>query len=258
MPDFLQQMATASHERLEQARRTTSETNMRRAAERMIPARTFRPDGFAIIAEIKRAAPSVGVLNTDIDVADIARSYASGGATAVSVLTEPSCFGGSLRDLREARDCPLPVMRKDFLVAPYQVYETLVNGADGVLLIAALLDDATLSEMLHITNELGMFALAEAFDETDLERAQRAGAEIIGVNCRNLRDLSVDFSRFKRLRALIDSERVAIAESGITTAEQLAYVRQLDYDGALIGSALMRRADPATALRDLQLQEVKL
>ena len=254
MPDFLDQMARSSADRLGVARQVTTESDMRRAAESMPPARELRlGNDFGVIAEVKRAAPSAGVLRAEVDVAERARQYEQAGAKAVSVLTEPDRFGGSLIDLRSASaGTSLPVMRKDFLVDPYQIYEARANGADGVLLITAVLDDSTLRESLSVAAYLGMFALVEAFNELDIERAQVAGAELIGVNCRNLRDLSVDFKRFKDLRDLIDPDRRAVAESGINTREEFREVESLGYHAALIGSALMREEDPTATLQRLR------
>lgn len=252
MPDFLTQMADSSAERAARTRAETPEGEMRRAAEHMPPTRRLQLDDFGVIAEVKRAAPSTGVLQEQADVASIAREYASAGASAISVLTEPSRFNGDLKDLRDVRAVSdAPVMRKDFLVQPYQLFEARANGADGVLLIAAILDDDTLREMLGICEYLGLFALVEAFGELDVERAQLAGADIVGINCRNLRDLSVDFARFERLRAYIDPDRIAVAESGISSHEELAHVRELGYRAALIGSALMRESEPGAALQRL-------
>lgn len=252
MPDFLQSMAKASAERVAAARRRISDAAIREAAEHAAPARRLRlGEDFGVIAEIKRSAPSSGRLAEAVDVAARAQAYERAGAVAVSVLTEPASFGGDLRDLREAATAGLPVMRKDFLVDAYQLYEARAHGADGVLLIAAILDDNQLRELLGVAEYLGLFALVEAFDEVDVERAQCAGAELVGVNCRNLRDLSVEFARFERLRPLIDRDRKAVAESGITAPEQLTAVRELGYHAALVGSALMRQADPAAALRQL-------
>jgi indole-3-glycerol phosphate synthase len=256
MPDFLQQMAEASMRRAADARAVTPEAEMRRAAEAMPPPRKFRPSEFAVIAEIKRVSPAAGVLQADANPAARARDYEAAGAAAISVLTEPARFGGRLADLRAAKSATgLPVMRKDFIADAYQLYEARAAGADGVLLIAAMCSDRELRHYLRVCEYLGMFALVEAFNEADIERAQCAGAEFVGVNCRNLRDLSVDFARFEELRRLIDPDRIAIAESGISTPEQLQHVRDLDYRGALIGSALMQATDPADALRKLLMQE---
>jgi indole-3-glycerol phosphate synthase len=253
MPDFLQQMAESSARRAAEALQATSLCDMRGNAEHMPPARPLKVPEFALIAEIKRAAPSSGALTGKLDIAERAKQYEEAGAAAVSVLTEPQKFLGSLQDLRDAKAATaLPVMRKDFLVQPYQVFEARANGADGVLLIAALLSDPLLREMLEIARYLGMFALVEAFDEVDIERAQDAGAGLVGVNCRNLRSLAIDFERFERLRRLIDVGRIAVAESGITSAEGLQRVRELGYHAALVGSALMREDDPVAAIGRLR------
>lgn len=252
MPDFLQQMAYRSRRMVDLKRRMRTEEQLAGAASRLLPTRTLNLEGFSVIAEFKRSSPKTFRLHRAPDIEKSTRAYEKAGATAVSVLTERKYFEGSVDDLRAARTaCGLPVMCKDFLVDPWQVLEARVAGADGVLLIAAILDDATLVEMLRLCREHSMFALVEAFDALDLERAQSAGAEIVGVNCRDLRDLSVDFVRFAELRRLIDSDRIAIAESGISTPQQLQDVRALGYRGALIGSALMRADDPADELKRL-------
>jgi indole-3-glycerol phosphate synthase len=253
MPDFLQQMAESSARRAAQAAARMPLCDMRAAAEHMPPARALRLTEFGLIAEIKRAAPSSGTLAADVDVAARAGQYESAGAAAISVLTEPDRFLGTLADLRAAREATsLPVMRKDFLVNAYQVFEARANGADGVLLIAAMLGDDTLSEMLQAAAYLGMFALVEAFDARDVERAQDAAAELVGINCRDLRTLAVDFTRFERLLPLVDRERTTVAESGITSATDLERVRTLGYHAALVGSALMRDEDPVAAIGRLR------
>ena len=253
MPDFLQQMAESSARRAAEAMQATALCDMRTSAEQMPPARPLRFNEFGLIAEIKRAAPSAGTLVEKLDVAERAGQYEAAGASAVSVLTEPLKFLGTLQDLRDARAATsLLVMRKDFLVQPFQVFEARANGADGVLLIAALLSDAALKEMIELAAYLGMFALVEAFDAVDLDRAQGAGAELVGVNCRNLRTLAIDFARFERLRPLIDADRIAVAESGITSASELQRVQELGYHAALVGSALMREDDPVAAISRLR------
>ena len=254
MSDFLQRMAASSRQRAIEARCVTPMPEMRRAAEQVQPARKLKiTDRPGVIAEIKRSAPSAGELRTEVDVAARAAAYEEGGAIAISVLTEPTEFRGELADLRNvSQTANAPVMRKDFLVDPYQLYEARANGADGALLIAAILADDLLREMLQTAEYLGMFALVEAFDEVDIERAQCAGAELVGVNCRDLRDLSVDFARFEKLRTMIDPDRIAVAESGVTNHAEFMAVAELGYDAVLIGSALMREDDPAAALAALR------
>lgn len=254
MADFLREMHESSVRRAAAARAFTPEAEMRRAAESMPPAHPLRfsADACAVIAEVKRAAPSAGDLRVTVDVTAQASAYQHAGAAAISVLTEPSHFKGSLADLRAAREAvSVPVMRKDFVADAYQLYEARAAGADGVLLIVPMLSDRALRHFLRVCEYLSLFALLESFDEHDLARAQATDASLIGLNCRNLRDLSIDFARFGRLRGHIESGRVAIAESGINTPAEFARVRALGYDAALIGSALMRDSDPARTLRAL-------
>lgn len=228
---------------------------MRAAAEGMPPALPLvLPAGdLGVIAEIKRASPAAGVLNAAVDPAAQACAYEAAGASAISVLTEPARFQGSLADLRSARAATrLPLMRKDFIGDAYQIYEARAAGADGVLLIVAMLSDRELRHYLRVCACLGMFALVECFDADDVARAQFADARIIGVNSRNLRDLHVAFERFEKLRGLIERGRTAVAESGISAPEQFQAVGRLGYHAALVGSALMREADPAAALARLR------
>lgn len=241
MADFLQSMAFLSRKRA--AALPAQSMLVHRASSRPGP-RTLalRPGRLEVIAEIKRRAPSGGTLNAQVDVEAQARAYAAGGACAISVLTEPGEFLGRDEDLAAAARAGLPVMRKDFLVTPKQILESRALGADGVLLIAAILPGRELASMLAAASDAGLFALVEVFDETDLRRAADCGARLVGVNCRNLRDLSVDFARFERLRGLIAPTAQAVAESGIATPGQFARVAALGYDAALIGSALMKGA----------------
>lgn len=248
-------MAASSHARVGQARTRTPEAEMRTLAEQSPPPRKplFRPGTLAVIAEIKRVSPARGVLNAAVNVADRAREYQHAAVAAISVLTEPSRFGGSLDDLRAARAAvQTPLLRKDFIVEAYQLHEARAHGADGVLLIVRMLDDAQLRDLLALAEYLGLFALVEAFDARDIERAQAAGARMIGVNCRNLADLSIDFARLAALRPNIDASRLAVAESGITNAREFARVAELGYHAALIGSALMQGRNGQAALHALR------
>lgn len=255
MPDFLAEMAASSQARVIEARKRTPEAEMRALAEQSPPPRqpVFVPGELAVIAEIKRVSPARGALNTGVNVADRAREYDAAGVLAISVLTEPSRFAGSLDDLRAARAAvQTPLLRKDFIVDSYQLHEARAHGADGVLLIVRMLDDAQLRDLLALAEYLGLFALAEAFDARDIERAQAANARMIGVNCRNLADLSIDFARFAALRANMDASRIAVAESGITTPAEFAQVAALGYHAALIGSVLMQGRNGQAALQDLR------
>jgi indole-3-glycerol phosphate synthase len=261
--DFLEAMIRSSSQRAASAKRRVSEAVLRiRALDApQPPPLVLHPQGFDVFAEIKRRAPSTGSLigasgSDDQFVARQASVYARGGAAAISVLTEPEAFAGSLLDLSEAaRAVPVPVMRKDFLVDPYQVLEARAAGAAGVLLIARLLDDALLLEMVDAAKEMQLFVLIEAFDEDDLARAGKAasgcarlGIEgLVGLNTRDLSNLAVSRARLHRLRNgfLPDARRVA--ESGLSSEKDAREVAALGYDVALVGSALMRAKD-ATAL----------
>lgn len=241
MADFLQTLA--DHSRKRAAALPAQAKLVHQASHRPAPRPlALRPRRLEVIAEIKRRAPSAGTLNAEVDVAAQARAYAAGGARAISVLTEPDEFLGRDEDLGAAACAGLPLIRKDFLVTPEQILESRALGADGVLLIAAILPGRQLASMLAAADDAGLFALVEAFDEPDLKRAGECGARLVGVNCRNLRDLSVDFERFEKLRPLIPQTAQAVAESGIATPAQFARVAALGYDAALIGSALMRGA----------------
>lgn len=241
MPDFLQKMADLSRKRA--ALLPPHAELVRQASDRPAPRPlALRPGRLEVIAEIKRRAPSAGALNENVDVAAQAGAYSSAGACAISVLTEPSEFLGRNEDIALASRAGAPIMRKDFLVSSAQILEARALGADGVLLIAAILPGSELATMLQAASEAGLFALVEAFDKTDIQRAAEVGAKLIGVNCRNLRDLSIEFARFEQLRGLIPKGAQAVAESGISNPQQIAQVRALGYDAALIGSALMKGA----------------
>ncbi len=206
----------------------------------------------AVIAEVKRASPSAGSI-ADRDPAERARAYEAGGAAALSVLTEPRHFGGSLADLRAARwATSLPVLRKDFLVHPSQLIESRAAGADAVLLIAAALDDAELAALLALAGDLGLGVLLEAHAEDDLERALATDAQVIGVNARDLETLEVDGERALRLLGRIPGDRVAVLESGISRPEQARRAVEAGARAILVGEALMRAEDPAALIRSLR------
>ena len=209
--------------------------------------------GLSFICEVKKASPSKGVIARDFPYLDIARDYQRAGADAISCLTEPKWFLGSDRiftEIREAVD--IPMLRKDFTVDEYQLYQARLMGADCVLLICALLDTETLARYLSICRELGLSALVEAHDEGEISSALSAGAEIIGVNNRNLKDFSVDFSNAARLRDRIPPDVLYVAESGVSCPADAAALRDLGADGVLIGETLMRAADKRAALAELR------
>jgi len=205
-----------------------------------------------IIAEMKRASPSRGVLREQYRPPKIAQSYEAAGASALSVLTEECYFLGSLADLETARSSvSLPVLRKDFILEDYQIYESVAAGADALLLIVAALSDEALRSFLELCQGLRITPLVEVHDESELERALGAGAGIIGVNNRDLKTLQVDLEISFRLRPGIPAGRIAVSESGIRTWEDLRRLAEVDYHAALIGERFMTAADPGAALREM-------
>ncbi len=209
--------------------------------------------GLSFICEVKKASPSKGVISPQFPYVDIARAYQAAGADAISCLTEPKWFLGSDRifgEIRRAVDTPM--LRKDFTVDEYQLYQARLMGANCVLLICALLDTPTLARYLELCRELGLAALVEAHDGGEIGSALAAGAELIGVNNRNLKDFSVDFSNAARLRDRIPPRVLYVAESGVKTPADAAALRALGADAALIGEALMRAEDKGAMLAALR------
>ena len=220
--------------------------------------------GFDLIAELKLRSPSLGDLSgTTIDPVQRLEAYAEGGAAVCSILTEPTRFDGELDHLRVASDVlasyGVPAMRKDFLVDPYQILEARAEGASGVLLIVRMLPRDQLASMLDCAADHGLFVLLEAFDADDLDvanelarqRTGRSGQVLMGLNCRDLDTLQIDFQRFAALRARLPDEWPSVAESGVVSAEDAARVARLGYRLALVGTALMKRRDPEHAVREL-------
>lgn len=204
----------------------------------------------SIIAELKRRSPSLGALKPAADAGATAVLYHAAGASALSVLTEPDHFGGDIEDLKVARvGAPIPALRKDFIVDTYQIAESRLAGADAVLLIVAALGERT-AEFLARASDLGLDALVEVHDERELRVALDAGADIVGVNNRNLGDLRVDLAVFERLAPLVPEGVVKVAESGVETREDAERMRHAGADALLVGTALMRAADPAAKLRE--------
>ena len=206
----------------------------------------------AVIAEVKKASPSKGVIRADFDPAAIARSYAAGGAACLSVLTDVDFFQGADEYLVAARDaCALPVLRKDFIVDAYQLYEARVLGADCVLLIAAALDDAQLSGYAFIADELGMDVLVEVHDLDELERALPIPARLLGINNRNLKTFEVSLQTTLELKVAVPADRVLVTESGILARADVALMRDNAIHAFLVGEAFMRQPDPGAALSAL-------
>jgi indole-3-glycerol phosphate synthase len=210
------------------------------------------PD-MSVIAEFKRRSPSAGALHDHPDLEEILGAYRDGGAAAISVLTEGPNFGGSLDDLREARaSCELPLLRKDFILDSYQLEESLAAGADAVLLIVAALAPQDLASLYRAARAMGLDVLVEVHDGEELAIALALGADIIGVNNRDLRDFSVDLQRTERLMADVPPGVTIVSESGIATAEQLRGLYERGVQAALVGESLMRSPDPASVLRALR------
>lgn len=263
---FLVRMAEGSRQRCAQARALEPEVSLRRRAlDTPLPPRLERSSaGFDVVAEVKLASPSRGMLarvaDPGAEVERLARAYAAGGACAVSVLTEPTSFGGSLDHLeRAARASGLPVMRKDFLVDPYQVLEARAAGAAGVLLVLRILDEASLAALLAAAAEMQLFVLLEAFDRLELLRARSVLADppaqgyeaLIGVNGRDLATLAVDPARALRLAPLLPQGIRCVAESGITCPAAAASAARAGYALALVGASLVESAAPEALLRSL-------
>ena len=257
---FLGRMARSSRARVREARKRESEGALLARALAMPAPPPLRLGTFSMIAELKYRSPAVGTLAAqDFDGEAQIRSYGAGGAAAVSVLTEPEEFRGSLDDLRQAA-APLmafsiPTMRKDFLTDPYQVLEARAAGAGGVLVIVTMLGDQEVAELLACAAQCGLFVLLEGFDEADLERIggidappDGAAPVLCGVNCRDLRNLAVSRDRFGQLAPYLPSHLPAVAESGIDDADDIVAVASLGYRAALVGSALMRAADASQEL----------
>ncbi len=249
MTTVLDSIVAGVREDLAARQRLTSRADVESAVAAARPAvdaeTALRRPGLSLIAEVKRASPSKGALSDIPDPADLAVRYAAGGASAVSVLTEQRRFGGSLDDLDAVRAAvDIPVLRKDFMVTDYQLWEARAHGADLVLLIVAALTDAELTSMLHRAGELGMTALVEVHDEDETQRAVDAGATVIGVNARNLKTLEIHPDTFSRLRPLIPEGVVTVAESGIAGPADAASYAAQGADAVLVGEALVRDGDP--------------
>jgi indole-3-glycerol phosphate synthase len=208
--------------------------------------------GLSLIAEHKRRSPSAGVIREGADLVDIVQAYERGGAAALSILTEPFHFGGSLDDLRAARAAThLPVLRKDFIVDRYQLYESAAAGADAILLIVAALEPESFAELAREAWALDLDVLVEVHDEEELETALAADADVIGINNRDLTDFSVDIERTYELLSDVPAGKTVVSESGFTTREQLEELDRVGVDAVLVGETLMRAPDIEAACRDL-------
>ncbi len=250
------------HRRIKEAQARVPLSALEQAAEKRSDyrdfARAISGENLRVIAELKRASPSRGMLCQEYKPREIARGYESAEASALSVLTEKDFFGGSLEDLQAARGAVrLPVLRKDFILDPYQVYESVAAGADALLLIVAALSAAELRNLLGLCARLGIAALVEVHTAAELDRALAAEARIIGVNNRNLRSLDVNLETSFRLRPKIPPRCLAVSESGIKTPADLRRLSEAGFNAVLIGERFMTEADPGKALADLVLMVSK-
>jgi indole-3-glycerol phosphate synthase len=224
----------------------------RRAPEALDPMPAFRAEGVSVIAEVKRSSPSRGALASIADPAALATEYAAGGAATISVLTEQRRFGGSLGDLRAVRAAvDIPVLRKDFIVTSYQLWEARAAGADVALLIVAALEQNQLTSLVDRASSIGLTALVEVHDEEEVERALDAGAQLIGVNARNLKTLDVDRATFARLAPRIPDEVVRVAESGVRGPHDVFEYAKQGANVVLVGETLVKGKDPRSAVADL-------
>jgi len=259
MSGILQQILATKAQQVAAGKARTSLQDMRAAAADMPAPRGFARQiraraakGPAVIAEIKKASPSAGVIRADFQPDRIAESYAAGGAACLSVLTDGPYFQGVNEYLQQAREaCDLPVLRKDFLIDPWQIHESRVLGADCILLIVAALEPQRLQELDGLARETGMDVLVEVHDEAELEGALAGSATLIGVNNRDLRTFDTDLATSERLRPLIPPQRIMVAESGIRTQQDVQRLLRADIRAFLVGEAFMRAADPGSALQSL-------
>lgn len=260
MSDILEKIVAVKREEIAQAHKRKSLTQVRHDAELRLLTRDFEgalrrkiaAGQAAVIAEVKKASPSKGVLRVDFIPADIAQSYAEHGAACLSVLTDHQFFQGSPDYLKQARaSCDLPVLRKDFMVDPYQVYEARAMGADCILLIAACLDDAQMRDLEALALGLNMAVLVEVHDAAELERALRLKTPLVGINNRNLKTFEVSLDTTLDMLDRVPADRLLITESGIAVGEDVQRLRAAGVHAFLVGEAFMRAEDPGAALAGL-------
>jgi indole-3-glycerol phosphate synthase len=257
--DFLGRILRAKAEEVQSCLQQRPERQIREQAEKQLVRRPFEarlarkgPTGLNIIAEIKRASPSKGAIRTDLNLEQFAQAYTRGGAAAISVLTDRH-FQGNPQDLQQVRSItPLPLLRKDFVISTYQIFEAVVLGADAVLLIVRVLSPEFLRTCLELCRELELAALVEVHDEAELEVASGAGARLIGVNNRDLRTFQTDLATSERLTPLLDPGQVVVAESGIHSRADIQRLQAAGIWNFLIGESLVRAEDPEGFLRTLQ------
>ena len=253
--DLLSRLVVEARQDLQRRRALIALDQFERAVAMYTPkdfAGALRRPGLSVIAEMKQRTPSMGVLVEDYQPADLAHAYTEGGAAAISVLTHMAGFGGRPEHILAARAATgLPILRKDFVTDPYEIAEARAIGADAVLLIVAALDRTHLAELLSVARSRGLTALVEVHDEAETQLALDGGAEVIGINHRDLRTFAVDLGLTERLRKLIPADVVVVAESGIHDVADARRVYEAGADAILVGEALMRAAEPAKVIREL-------
>ena len=254
--NILEEIAEKTRERIRKEKLQLPLEQLKALAEKAPQQPSFlealKKPGMSFICEVKKASPSKGIIAEDFPYVQIAKDYENAGASAISVLTEPQWFKGENKYLQEiSQNVKIPLLRKDFTVCEYQIYEAKVIGASAVLLICALLDTETIRKWIEICDSLGLSALVEAHTKEEVKSALDAGARVIGVNNRNLKDFTVDLTTCTRLRKLVPKEILFVGESGIKTAEDVQELREAGVNGLLIGETLMRNADKKKALEEL-------
>jgi indole-3-glycerol phosphate synthase len=254
---ILDSIVASKMEELERRQEAVPLAELKAAIKHMPPpldfAAALSQDGLCLIAEVKKASPSKGVLCATLDPGQLVDTYASAGAAAISVLTESQYFQGSRDNLEAIRSLlpAMPLLRKDFILKPYQVFESRAWGADALLLITAILNDNELRELLSLSHGLGMQCLVEVHDEAELERALACPSKIIGINNRNLKTMSVDLAVTQRLRPLIPPDRIVVSESGIKGPADIQKLREWKVDAVLVGEALVTAGDVKARVKEL-------
>lgn len=257
--NILAEIADKTKERVAQCKMEISAAEMKRRAEDLPVSREFAfakalgGEEISFICEAKKASPSKGLIAPEFPYLQIAKDYEAGGAKAISVLTEPYWFQGSNAYLTEiSREVSLPLLRKDFTVDPYMIYEAKVIGASAILLICAILDDAQLKDYRQLAESLGLSALVEAHDAQEVERALNAGAKIVGVNNRDLKTFTVDINNSLRLRTMVPEEILFVSESGIKTPQDIRNLEAHHVNAVLMGETMMRASDRVAALKQMR------
>jgi indole-3-glycerol phosphate synthase len=255
---MLDRIIAQKKEEIEQRKKAVPLAYLReRIAQLKVPldlALALKGDHIGLIAEVKRASPSRGILHPDLKPVQLAKTYVAGGAKAISVLTEADYFKGSINDLAAIRqEVTLPLLRKDFIFDPYQIYESRAYGADALLLIAAILSQAQLGEFLSLSHSLALRCLVEVHSENEVEMALLSGAEIIGINNRDLNTFALDINTTRRLRPLIPQQRIVVAESGIRSRSDVEKLKAWGINAMLVGEALVTADDVLAKMRELAL-----